>query len=83
MLFLLLNANFVSGDDVCELMEFFRKTWPSETIPPKLHMLETHAADFMGSWKTGHGIHGEHGAKSIHKVFNTLTLLSLGFFGPL
>ena len=53
-------------------MDFYRKTWPTETVPPKLHMLESHAADFMESWQAGHGIYGEHGAESIHKVFNTL-----------
>ena len=35
-------------------------------------MLEDHAADLMERWSTGHGIDGEQGAESIHKVFNIL-----------
>ena len=35
-------------------------------------MLEDHAGDFIETWSTGHGVYGEHGAESIHKVFNLL-----------
>ena len=35
-------------------------------------MLEDHAADFIETWPTGHGVYGEHGAESTHKVFNLL-----------
>ena len=35
-------------------------------------MLEDHAADFIETWSTGHGVYGEHGAESIHTVFNLL-----------
>ena len=35
-------------------------------------MLEDHATDFIETWSTGHGVYGEHGAESIHKVFNLL-----------
>ena len=35
-------------------------------------MLEDHAADFIETWSTGHGVYGEHGAEFIHKVFNLL-----------
>ena len=36
-------------------------------------MLEDHAdADFIKTWSTDHGVYGEHGAESIHKVFNLL-----------
>ena len=34
-------------------------------------MLKDHAADFTETWSTGYG-DGEHGAESIHKVFNLL-----------
>ena len=42
-----------------------------ETIPPILHMLEDHAADFIerSSPGNGDGVYGEHGAESIHKTF--------------
>ena len=63
---------FVSGNDVNDLPCFFRQHWPNDTIPPELHLLEDHAADFMERWSTGHGIYGEQGAESIHKVFNIL-----------
>ena len=63
---------FISGNDVNDLLCFFRQHWPNDTIPPKLHLLEDHAADFMERWSTGHGIYGEQGAESIHKVFNIL-----------
>ena len=47
---------------------FFRKT-----IPPNLHMLEDHAADFIGTWTSpGHGVYGDQGAGSIHKIFRLL-----------
>ena len=35
-------------------------------------MLVDHAADSIETWSTGHGVYGEHGAESIHKVFNLL-----------
>ena len=35
-------------------------------------MLEDHAAVFIETWSTGHGVNGEHGAESIHKIFNLL-----------
>ena len=62
----------ISGIDVNDLLWFFHQHWPNDTIPPKLHLLEDHAADFMERWSTGHGIYGEQGVESIHKVFNIL-----------
>ena len=47
---------FISGNDVNDLLCFFRQHWPNDTIPPKLHFLEDHAADVMERWSTGHGI---------------------------
>ena len=35
-------------------------------------MLEDHAADFIETWSTGHGVYGEHGAEFIRKVFGLL-----------
>ena len=52
---------------------FYRsKYWPKETIPPNMHMLEDHAADFIERSSPGHGVNGEHGAESIHKIFRFL-----------
>ena len=61
-----------SGNNIHGLLVYFRKNWPKETIPPKLRMLEDHAADFIKILLIGHGIYGEHGAESIHKVLNFL-----------
>ena len=35
-------------------------------------MLEDHAADFIERSSPGHGVYGEHGAESIHKIFRLL-----------
>ena len=44
-------------------MVYCRKNSPKETIPPNLHVLEDHAADFIGTWSSpGHGVNGEQGA---------------------
>ena len=43
-----------------------------ETISPNLHMLEDHAADFIERSSPGHGVYGEHGAESIHKISKLL-----------
>ena len=51
-------------------MEYYRTEWPNGSIPPKLHMLEDHATDFVEKWKTGFGMYGEQGGESIHNEFN-------------
>ena len=55
-------------------MEYYRTEWPNGSIPPKLHMLEDHATDFVERWKTGFGTYGEQGGASIHNEFNHLKL---------
>nr|XP_047127858.1 uncharacterized protein LOC124808705 isoform X1 [Hydra vulgaris] len=34
---------------VCELMKFFRSTWPNESITPKMHLLENHIGVFLST----------------------------------
>ena len=51
-------------------MEYYCTEWPNGSIPPKLHMLEDHATDFVEKWKTGFGMYGEQGGESIHNEFN-------------
>ena len=51
---------------------YCRKYWPKETIPPNLHMLKDHAANFIERSLPGRGVSGEHGAESIHKIFKLL-----------
>ena len=63
-----------SGNNIHDLLVYCRKYWPKKTIPPNLHMLEDHAADFIERSSPGHGdgVYGEHGAESIHKIFRLL-----------
>ena len=61
-----------SGNNIHDLLVYFHENRPKETIPPKLHMLKDHSADFIETCSTGHGVYGEHGAESIHEVFNSL-----------
>ena len=56
-------------------MVYCRKYWPKETIAPVLHMLKDHAADFIERSSPGHGVYGEHGAESIHKIFTAKNIL--------
>ena len=52
-------------------MEYYRTEWPNGSIPPKLHMLEDHATDFVEKWKTGFGMmYFEQGGESFHNEFN-------------
>ena len=54
-------------------MTYCGKNWPKETIPPNLHVLENHAADFIVTWPLpGHVVYGEQSAESIHKIFRLL-----------
>lgn len=53
-------------------MSFLRKTFPGESVTPKLHMLENHVVDFISKWKIGLGLYGEQGGESIHPEFNML-----------
>ena len=56
-----------------DLLVYCRKYWPKETIPQNGHILEDHVADFIErSSPPGHGVYGEHGAESIHKIFRLL-----------
>ena len=50
-----------------DLLVYCCKNWPKETIPPNLHMLEYHVADFIGTLpSSGHGVYGEHGLMVLH-----------------
>lgn len=51
-------------------MEFYRATWPHNSITPKMHMLEDHAVDFLRNWGASFGMYSEQGAESIHATFN-------------
>ncbi|KAJ8018162.1 hypothetical protein HOLleu_44000 [Holothuria leucospilota] len=51
---------------------YFRKEFPNETVPPKMHLLESHAIPFIRKWKVGLGFHGEQGGESVHARLNTI-----------
>ena len=47
-------------------------SFPTATVLPKMHFLESHVVPWLRKWKVGFGLMGEQGAESIHKYFNTL-----------
>ena len=55
-------------------MENYRTELPNESIPPKLHMLEDNAADFVENEKTGFGMYDEQGEESIQNEFNQIKI---------
>ena len=48
-------------------MSFFKLTWPNDSIPPKMHMLEDHMIPFLSKWHYACDMYGEQGGESIHK----------------
>ena len=57
---------FLTENTIDDFMEYYCTEWPNGSIPPKLHMLEDHATDFVEKWKTGFGMYVEQGGESIH-----------------
>ena len=55
-----------------ELMSYFRKTWPNESVTPKMHLLESHCVDFIRNCGLGLNIYGEQGVESMHAEFNSM-----------
>ena len=53
-------------------MAYFRQTWPSESITPKLHMLEHHVVPFIKKWRFGLGVYSEQGGESMHAELNNI-----------
>ena len=56
-----------------DLLSCFRDSWPTESITPKLHMLEKHVVPFIEKCQYGIGKYGEQGGEGIHPEFNNLT----------
>ena len=44
----------------------FRRSFPSATIPPKMHMLEDHTMKCVRARNVGFGLLGEQGAETMH-----------------
>ena len=53
-------------------MECYRHSFPTATVLPKMHFLESHVIPWLRMWNVGFGLMGEHGAESIHRYFNAL-----------
>ena len=58
--------------NITDFLLYYRKTFPTATTTPKLHMLEDHVIEFIQRWKVGLGLMGEQGAESIHARFNQI-----------
>eukprot|EP00731_Ephydatia_muelleri_P009823 Em0005g409a len=57
-----------------EFMAFFRDTFPTATVPIKMHLVEDHAIQWAAAYHVGYGLLGEQGAESIHAKFTRLSL---------
>jgi len=64
-------------------MAFYRQTFPTATILPKMHILEDHVIPWMRRWHIGAGLMGEQGAESIHAHFNRIEMQYNGIVNPL
>ena len=62
----------LSESNIEEFLQFFRSTFPSATISPKLHLMEDYIVPFIRRWRVGFGLMEEQGAESIHTVYNHL-----------
>ena len=47
-------------------MDLFGRTFPSATIPPKMHKLKDHTMEWIRSRSVGFGLLGEQGVELIH-----------------
>lgn len=55
-------------------MKFYRESFPTATVLPKMHILEDHVIPWLSQWHVGFGLMGEQGAESIHAYFNSLKI---------
>ncbi len=58
--------------NITKFLAFYRSNFSHSRISPKLHLLEDHVVPWIRRWGVGVGFHGEQGAESIHRVFNSL-----------
>ena len=52
--------------DIQVFLTYFRISFPSSTIIPKMHILEDHTVTWLKRWHLGAGFMGEQGAESVH-----------------
>ena len=53
-------------------MAYYRETFPSATVLPKMHLLEVHTVPWLKKHGVGLGLMGEQGAESIHASINSI-----------
>ena len=51
---------------------YYRESFPSATVIPKMHMVEEHVVPWLKEWHLGFEMRWEQGADSIHAYFNRL-----------
>lgn len=74
---------YLAERKIKEFMEFYRTSFPTATVLPKMYMLEEHVVTWMKQWHVGFGMMGEQGAESIHAYFNSLGRTYRGIPDPL
>ena len=65
-MFLSLDIQKSSEQDIATLLNYYRHTFPDATILPKMHIMEDHVNPWLKQWHIGAGLMGEQGAESIH-----------------
>ena len=76
-------VGFSTEKDIAAFMAFYRQTFPTATILPKMHLLEDHVIPWMRRWHIGAGLMGEQRAESIHAHFNRIEMQYNGIVSPL
>eukprot|EP00057_Strongylocentrotus_purpuratus_P005186 XP_003730386.1 PREDICTED: uncharacterized protein LOC100891379 isoform X1 [Strongylocentrotus purpuratus] len=59
-------------DAIREYMTFVRTTFPSESITPKMHLLEDHTVPWFELWGAGLALMGEQGGEGMHAHLNRI-----------
>ena len=65
---------FPTKQAIQEFLAFFRDTFPTATVPIKMHLMEDHAVQWAAAYHVGYGLLGEQSAESIHVKFTRLSL---------
>ena len=62
----------LSDQNLQQFLTIYWENFPNSKISPKLHLLEDHVVPCLRRWHVVLVFHGEQGAESIHRVFNSL-----------
>ena len=61
--------------DIKNYLAFFRATFPSETVPPRMHLLEDHVIPRIRQWHFGLGFHDEQGRELVRGLREDVDIL--------